>query len=555
MKKLFVLPLVIVPFIALMLLFSTKALAATDQTPVRDSHSGILFYGHTYEGLGTSLEVEYQTDYAGSSSVYAYSIDWPVSITVEFPSSLNYSFSGSFLIPVAHAIIPDPYSNLGSDYIITEHFDDVFTVEPFSSVAGYSYSVVSFLGGYYVNLIFDNFDPSSFFDGQLYRFISISGSIHGGVVIGSASTIRPENVYFQDSFTVAGSILSSNLVPSVSFQTVIQNAINGSSDIDSIIALLNSLYFLQSGDSSTLATLGLNVSSIQSSIVSLGSIVASSIDSSTDIDVALSFLSSIDSDLYTYILPQVSHIDTLLAGLVSSYQTNSVALQSSVNDLISYMSSIDSSLGEVQVGSSPYTVLRALYLLISRIGSNSGTNTGVNVIGNLNRLLTSADNIYSKLDTTHRLLTYIYAGLTGMTSYTDIQSTSHDFWVGIIQDALSDFDFNINQDIQEGDTVINNNITQNDLRKIYNEHKIIQDFQIDISLDFADYMEQLDFNSVSFNSAPVSIQQATTTGLSLIERVYNKLGDYTFLITITLFIGLVSALLGPINRFISKKVS
>lgn len=380
-----------------------------------------------------------------------------------------------------------------------------------------------------------------------------------------------------------------------SLSTVIANGINNSTDIDTLLLRVQSCVSYLSSISSDVSDLGSILSEVGDINTLLSSMYTEIQNQTGQYNSALSGLSSalsdlqdsiddfyslINSDVVDYLQSIDSNTDAIWARLVSlssilsllqsqltdptdHYQENLFQLIANTSDRLDALSyrlgydvnnpqniTLRSQLANIIGYLSPFFDDHTISIseFDSYLSAISSSISSANMkLDTLSSMYSTMSNMYSYQ---HRILSAI-CGTSYYPSASDtaVIASARAHWISIIQDALDDIEVIIDVD---PDTQIYYNITNYDVQNFYNSHEIVNTFQFDVSSEFANYMALLDFG-VLHNPSP-AIVSARVGVTSLIEQFYNLLGDLRFLIIVTLLIGLVSALMGPINRFVRSRI-
>lgn len=178
-----------------------------------------------------------------------------------------------------------------------------------------------------------------------------------------------------------------------------------------------------------------------------------------------------------------------------------------------------------------------IVLVLSSINSDILTQV-VPQLSNINGILGSIYNRLNelKLSEIQNMRTLIYA-LSGIdmtnTTSSALSQATYDRWVHLIYDAINYQEPNASEADQAA----------NDLQSAHDQNDLAQD-QAYQGMDSA--MESIDFQV----TIPQGIINAGLTVGNYVESIYTNLGtDLQFLITVTLTIGLITVIIGAINRY------
>lgn len=178
--------------------------------------------------------------------------------------------------------------------------------------------------------------------------------------------------------------------------------------------------------------------------------------------------------------------------------------------------------------------------IITLLGSldNDLLNVVVPQLQNINGILGQIYNYLQTLNANQtqnfRQLVYALSGVDlSTTSSSNLSQTTYDRWVHLIYDAINYQEPNASEADQAA----------NDLQSAHDQNDLAQDAAYQ-GMDSA--MESIDFNV----TVPQGIINAGLTIGNYIESIYSNLGsDLQFLITVTLTIGLITVIIGAINRY------
>lgn len=494
-----------------------KTEAATDIQIHENTNYKVV--GHQYQGMYTSRDSDIYSSYtveaAQADTLHIYNFEWPVSIDIFVKGISSFAdtdhFSGYIAFPVTFTATKNPnidilFNNMVSDYptnaVAGSLKDNDFNIFLTSQAGnGITYNMFSQGGTYWVSVLFDNVAVSSFYrDTANTAYLSVNFIVKGGF---SYLTFGREDflvdVYYPDFFTVqlySNALTStwvSKCLKDVPLATQIAQGINAATDIDTIITLLNTI----AGDTMTL----------------------------------------------TWVVDNIENLDAVLSAMYTYIQNEHTFFEGNLNSLKQYLLNID---GHIVSGS--YQLDDILDILMA---SNQSVASLGTVLYNLSTTRTIANNLQILLQRVVAALGGPSANIWGDQTQFAREVTSH--WIQIIREALSDFEIRIDID---NDNSIHIETTENQIVNIYNDHTIIQNFENNISLNFESYMSNIPFDLVNPSTGgPPGFSGTVTSGKNLIERMFNALGDYSYLVIVTLLVGLVAALIGPINKFIAAKVN
>lgn len=178
--------------------------------------------------------------------------------------------------------------------------------------------------------------------------------------------------------------------------------------------------------------------------------------------------------------------------------------------------------------------------IITLLGTldNDLLNQVVPQLQNINGILGQIYNYLQTLNANQtqnfRQLVYALSGVDlSTTSSSNLSQTTYDRWVHLIYDAINYQEPNASEADQAA----------NDLQSAHDQNDLAQDAAYQ-GMDSA--MESIDFNV----TVPQGIINAGLTIGNYIESIYSNLGsDLQFLITVTLTIGLITVIIGAINRY------
>lgn len=491
-------------------LFFVPAEAATDHNVVESQNYRIIGHQYTgdYENLVSSEIGDIEVGGVSSTSyVFAYNIEWPVSVDVFIKNLASYSdsqtFSGYVCFPLifnqsmnSNLIIElnrrKALSAFDSDYIYGWGYNDYNFHLLSRNGNGISYNFFSKGGQYYLSIMFDNVPLSSFSRSTNYMYFSVNALFTGGFWVESTNDV-----------------LSSNL-SRPSWQPFMTVTVDPSSSVNSWLS-------------------GWSVND------SLAVQIADGINSSTEIDSIINYLLlsyTGSSAFFSNVLPYIQNIDSVLSSLYNYISSATTSYNTLLNSILS-------------VAQNQGTTLTNLYDLLDSGGLISST---------LADQLTQLRNIYSYTYNTNNMINrFISALVSPATPFYDpsvLRTNLTSFLVDAIQKAISDFEISIQID---QDTSVNIEVTNNDIKNIYNSQQSINNFETNISLDFERYIQAIDFTMIDPQNGPTGLVSATAAGKGWIESIFNAMGPYNYLVIVTLLVGLVAGLIGPINRFIVSR--
>lgn len=479
-----------------------KAEAATDFNIRENTNYKVV--GHRYSGLPSS----YTTNTFGGGSVafileHQYNADWAISLDIfvkgisSFPA--DSTFSGYIAFPFSCDF---SISGAALNYVrnMVNYYEDYYLDQNLylrsQNGSGICYNLFSQGGTYWISVTFDRVNVNSLYrDTNNTAYISVNLDFTGGWIYSSDSDLlfkeldSYSNSLFQlDVYSGITSNWVSKCVQDVPLQNIITQGINAATDIDTIITLLNTI----AGDTMTL----------------------------------------------TWVVDNIENLDAVLSAMYTYIQNEHTFFEGNLNSLKQYLLNID---GHIVSGS--YQLDDILDILMA---SNQSVASLGTVLYNLSTTRTIANNLQILLQRVVAALGGPSANIWGDQTQFARDVTSH--WIQIIREALSDFEIRIDID---NDNSIHIETTENQIVNIYNDHTIIQNFENNISFNFESYMSNIPFDLVNPSTGgPPGFSGTVTSGKNLIERMFNALGDYSYLVIVTLLVGLVAALIGPINRFV-----
>lgn len=183
------------------------------------------------------------------------------------------------------------------------------------------------------------------------------------------------------------------------------------------------------------------------------------------------------------------------------------------------------------------TDIEQIIILLGTL-DNDILNQVVPQLQNINGILGQIYNYLQTLNANQtqnfRQLVYALSGVDlSTTSSSNLSQTTYDRWVHLIYDAINYQEPNASEADQAA----------NDLQSAHDQNDLAQDAAYQ-GMDSA--MESIDFNV----TVPQGIINAGLTIGNYIESIYSNLGsDLQFLITVTLTIGLITVIIGAINRY------
>ena len=177
-------------------------------------------------------------------------------------------------------------------------------------------------------------------------------------------------------------------------------------------------------------------------------------------------------------------------------------------------------------------------LIIAHLSSiASNTELLSQVLSKLDNLNTVMANIYSRLGSTNQAIERLTSALAGVDSSTlsstQLQKAMFDNWVKIIQTAM---------DNNAPDTSKMESARSDQQQQLQQNESLEQ-----VAYDFNDSaMKDLDFNV----QIPTSIAGAAVQVMALLSQLWGKLGDLQFLVTAACTTGIITIVLGVVNRFV-----
>lgn len=211
-----------------------------------------------------------------------------------------------------------------------------------------------------------------------------------------------------------------------------------------------------------------------------------------------------------------------------------------INPISNYLYMTESSYGLVNAIVYAIDHSTDIQEIITLLGTldNDLLNQVVPQLQNINGILGQIYNYLQTLNANQtqnfRQLVYALSGVDlSTTSSSNLSQTTYDRWVHLIYDAINYQEPNAS----EADAAAN------DLQSAHDQNDMAQDAAYQ-GMDSA--MESIDFNV----TVPQGIINAGLTIGNYVESIYSNLGsDFQFLITVTLTIGLITVIIGAINRY------
>lgn len=156
-----------------------------------------------------------------------------------------------------------------------------------------------------------------------------------------------------------------------------------------------------------------------------------------------------------------------------------------------------------------------------------------NINGILGQVYNYLQTLNAQQTQNFRQLVYALSGVDISTASSTLSQQTYDRWVHLIYDAIN----YVEPDASEADQAAN------DLQSAHDQNDVAQAAAYQ-GMDNA--MESIDFQL----TMPQGIINAGLTVGNYVESIYTNLGsDLQFLITVTLTIGLITVIIGSINRF------
>ena len=474
--------------------------AATDSTIYENARFRVV--AHTYTGNSTSYEEMIATTSGSYPKKYTYNIEWPITfdIHIKNDSTFTDTISGYLIFPIT----------------VSYGLNQSFVNAVYNGTLQMTYLLLD-------DNIIPNFSNN---DNIQFNFFQIAGQKYVSLMIDSlpVSTLDFVDNYFclSANFTFVGGMMA---------QAPMNYLVDKGGVVD--------YYQLYTPLHKVVCDIGNTTtwkSSLSATSNTLSSQVASAIDSSTDIDTILIYLNSINTSaaLLSGVTSNISHLDGVLTNLYNYLLQNN-------NQYVTLLNSV------VSEAQSQGTTLTNLYALL-----DSGGSISQNLADQLSQLRQIYSYTYNTNNMINRFITALVSPATPFYDPSVLRTNLRSFLIDSIREALEDWDVIIQVD---QNTNIDLTINNNEVTNIYNNIDYYQDFETTINLNFETYIQQIDFDildSSNVNFMP-NLPGAMVAGKGWIERVWQALGPFQYLIVITLTLGLLAGLMGPVNRFIVSR--
>lgn len=607
MKKLFLFILPVPLLFAVWLLRCVVGYSANEISSVTSSRtvtlnmnssSGVKYGTVTYHTYGVNpTDIEENVSTPQMYSYYVLSFDIPITIEFNLGLTSGEYYSGHINIPVYNSdtINTQLAQAIFSGYVAggsNATWGCTLTVRDMGSDNLRASQFIDSNGNLYVTVYFENYQYNGGIE-VICDYHSTHGIYLSDITTLNDSNYRPNySLYFSNNglpcagFYEAGSSLS----------TVIANGINASSDIDTLLLRLQSAV-------SYLSSIGEDISSIFSQVNNINGILSNVYSElqyqstlynsrSSELADSVSRLRQLlidmfqapdlqDSTVYELIdhisnntntLPQILAYLSALSDVLGTYDDENIL--EVVQDMNSVLYSIKNGIGYSGnvAGSDTLTLRQQITTLISQLSfihgsipdlydvfydedGNNYLRLMADYLYQIDEQLDVLNNIYTSLNGIYRYDRRILAALSGSefsdsATVSTVASATRQNWINIITEALNNIELKIEveQDIYQ--TI---EISSTDVKDYLSDSDKMNDFNLLIFDNWSSYIQNIDFNIFEAGHLPPAIAPAVATGRSLLEQFYSTIGDFSFLILSTLVVGLIAALIGPINRFVSSR--